>query len=204
MTRPLFAALLLPVSFLAGGCAPVVQPRVSSAEFMTAGSRSPGRVDLFITEQFRTHRVQKTDISELKTWDFELGPVAVDAFRFALESRFEDVNVHLGTPQLPLSSGDSFHAVVEPGFASFSAADPVLFRFENYKATVSFNVSVRDPSGKTLLSQTYSGEGAQQGSIGYADPGHAAYPVAVQNAVKDATNRFVSDLVGIANGAGAR
>lgn len=183
----------------AAGCAPVVQPRVSSAEFMVAGSRLPGRVDLYVSEQFRGHRFEKADISEFKNWSFELGPVAVDAFRYALESRFEDVNVNLGSPLLPVESSKGFHALVEPSFVSFSAADPVLFRFEDYKATVSFNVLVRDPAGNTLLRQTYTGEGSQQGSIGYADPGHAAYPVAVQNAVKDATARFAADLVGISN-----
>jgi hypothetical protein len=184
---------------LIAGCAPVIQPRVSSSEFLIAGNKVPGRVELFVLEEFTSYKAEKTDVSELKTWKFELGPVAVDSFRFALESRFEQVSVTLGTPRFPVDAGAVFYAAVQPSFVSFKASDPILFRFEDYKATIGFNMSVFDADGKIILSQTYTGEGTQQGSIGYADPGHAAYPIAVQNAVKDATKKFVNDLVGISN-----
>jgi hypothetical protein len=156
-------------------------------------------VELFVSEEFRSYTTEKTDISEFKIWKFELGPVAVDTFRFALENRFEHVLVTLGSPHFPVEAGDGFYAIVQPSFASFGASDPVLFRFEHYKATVGFNVSVYDANGNVLLAQTYSGEGTKRGSIGYADPGHAGWPIAVQNAVKDATIKFVNDLVGVSN-----
>jgi hypothetical protein len=177
------------------GCAPVVQPHVSSTEFLVAAAKISGSIDLYVSEDFRSYKAEKTDISEMKNWNFELGPVAVDAFRYALESRFQQVSVTLGTPQFPMVAGNGLHVVVQPSFASFEASDPVFLKFENYKATVGFSVSVYDPSGKVVLSQTYTGEGKKQGSIGYADPGHAAYPIAVQNAIKDATKKFVDDLV---------
>ena len=181
------------------GCAPVIQPHVSSSEFLVAGNTIPGKVDLYVSEAFRSYKAEKTDISELKTWKFDLGPVAVDAFRFGLESRFDDVSVKLGDPQFPVDTNGIFYAAVQPSFAQFAASDPVLFKFENYKATVGFSVSVKGADGDMVHSQTYVGEGVKQGSIGYADAGHAAYPIAVQNAVKDAVNKFVFVLVDLSS-----
>jgi hypothetical protein len=181
------------------GCSPVVQARVSPTEFLVAGEKNPGKVDLFITEEFRSHIAEKTDISEFKQWKFELGTVAADAFRYALESRFETVSVRLGTPQFPSTPPETFYAAVQPSFTSFGASDPVLFRFENYKATIGFDVAVYRADGTTLFTRAYTGEGTQQGSIGYDDPGLSAYPVAVQNAVKDAAVKFVDDLVASSN-----
>ena len=189
------------VFFLFGmsACAPVIQPRVSSAEFLVEEDKIPGKIEVFVSEDFRSYVAEKTDISEFKTWKFELGPVAIDTFRFSLESRFEQVSVKLGNPKFPVDSDGVFYAAVQPAFSQFGASDPVIFRFEDYTAQVEFLVTVFNSEGKTILSQTYSGEGTQQGSIGYADPGHAAYPVAVQNAIKDAVNKVVNGLVEIAS-----
>lgn len=180
------------------GCTPVVQPRVSPTEFLVAEDRIPGRIDVLITEAFRSHTVEKSDVSEFKKWQFELGPVTVDALRFALETRFEKVSVKLGDGTFPVATDGGFYSAVQPSFGEFKATDPVVFRFENYGATVGLNVTVLDAEGGTVLSKSYVGEGTQRGSIGYADPGHAAYPVAVQNAVKDAVAKLVDDLVALA------
>lgn len=128
-----------------------------------------------------------------------LGAVSVDAFRYALESRFSSVAVKLGSPQFPTVTQGGFYAAVQPSFVSFEATDPVVFRFENYTARVVFDVSVHDASGKVIHARTYTGEGAERGSIGAADPGHAAYPVATQKAIKHAVEQFVGDLKMIAN-----
>ena len=180
------------------GCTPIVQPRVSSSEFLVEGDKIPGDIELFISEEFRSHTAEKTDISEFKTWKFELGTVAADTFRFSLESRFEHVSVRLGAPKFKMDSDENFYAVVQPEFTNFEASDPILFKFEDYKAKVGFLVTVYNAKEQKILSQTYTGQGVKQGSIGYDDPGHSAYPIAVQEAIKDAVSKFVNDLVNLA------
>ena len=180
---------------LCGACTAIVQPHVSSAEFLVPGDKIPATVELYVSDAFRAYTVKKTDISEMKDWQFELGPVAVDAFRFALEAHFRDVDVKLGEPRYPLAAPAGFFAVVTPSFGKFAGSDPILFKFENYTAAVEFQVNVYDAAGKPLFSRQYTGKGKKQGAIGYEDPGHAAYPIAVQNAVKDAVGQFVGDLV---------
>ncbi len=181
------------------GCTAVVKPHVSSSEFLIADERKPGIVHLYVTEEFRTHKEIKQDISEFKEWTFDLGPVSVDAFRFALESRFTDVSVKLGKPAFPIENPGGFFAVVRPEFTSFLASDPILFKFEDYKSEVGFSVNIYNTDGNILLSRQYVGKGVKQGAIGYEDPGHAAYPVAIQAAVADAVNQMVTDLLNIAD-----
>lgn len=193
--RPLGAAFL---ALCCGACTAIVQPHVSSAEFLVPGDKVEAQVELYVSEAFRGHTVEKTDISEMKDWQFELGPAAVDAFRFALEARFREVEVKLGEPAFPLADPAGVFAVVRPAFGRFAGSDPVLFKFENYTAEIEFLVDVYDAGGAALFSKQYTGKGKKQGAIGYDDPGHAAYPVAVQNAVKDAVGQFVADLVALA------
>ena len=179
------------------GCAAVVRPQVSESEFMTNEPKKPGRVDLYVTEEFRKHVETKTDAMDFKKWEFELGPLAVDTFKYALASRFEEVKVMLGTPNFPMT-GDTVKgllAVVHPEFAGFSCSFPVVFKFESYTSTVCFNVKVFDKTGSVLIDKSYTGVGEKRGSIGFESAGHAANPIAAQLAVKDAVDKAVADII---------
>jgi hypothetical protein len=157
------------------GCAPTVQPRISQAEFLVPQSNEiRGKVEVYVSQSFKTHSKGKKDISELKKWKFELGSVAVDAFQYGVESCFDDVSVVLAEPEFPKDVYSDYYAAVRPSFTHFETSDPILFKFENYKATVGFSVSVYNARGVEIQSKTYTGEGMERGSIGYADPGHAA------------------------------
>ena len=191
--------IILYVILVCTGCAAVIKPQVSSSEFLNTDEKKPGTIHLYVSEAFRAHKEVKQDISELKEWTFELGPVSIDTFRFALESRFTDVSVKLGEPVFPIKNPGGFFAVVRPEFTSFLASDPVLFKFEDYKAEIGFSVDIYNADGIVILSKKYVGKGVKQGAIGYEDPGHAAYPVAIQTAVTDAVNQIVTDLLNIAD-----
>jgi hypothetical protein len=184
---------------VSAGCTAVIKPHVSASEFLVVDEKIPGTVHLYVSDAFRTHEETKQDISEFKEWKFNIGPVSVDTFRFALESRFSDVSVKLGEPLFPMESSDDFFAVVKPQFSSFKTSDPVLFRFENYTAEVGFMIDIYNAGGNIILSKQYVGRGEKQGSIGYEDPGHSAYPVAIQAAITDSVNQTVIDLINISN-----
>ena len=182
--------------FLAG-CTSVVRPHVMEAEFLTSAPKLNGQVHLWVTDEFRTHRESKGDPMDLKKWEFDLGPLAVDTFKYALASRFEVVSVKLGKPIFPLPRDNATDLViaVEPEFAGFSVGTPLLFKFETYTLECSFHVKSYDHSGNVLLEGTYEGVGKKQGAIGTTSAGLHALPVAAQLAVKDAVNKAVADIV---------
>jgi len=183
------------------GCMATVKTHISQSEFLVSGDRNPGTVQLYITEAFKSYKETKTDMSDLKKWEFQLGLVAIDAFRYGLESRFTDVSVEMGEPIFPIQKDNpgAFFTVVQPRFHSFEASDPFMFKFENYTAEITFLVDVYDAEGTKLLSKQYYGKGEKRGSIGFESSGHEAYPVAVGNAVKDAVDQFLNDLIYIAS-----
>ena len=182
------------------GCTSIVRPHVAEAEFLTSTPKAAGRAELYVTEEFRTHNESKTDVMDMKKWQFDLGPLAVDTFKYALGSRFEKVDVKLGTPSFPLSAGNAGDLIVavEPAFAGFSSHCPFLFKFETYVVKVSFKVKAYDQAGKTLIDKVYQGEGKKRGSIGTASAGLDANPVAAQLAVKDAVTQAVDDILAAA------
>ena len=120
------------------GCTSIVRPHVSEAEFLTPVTKIAGSAELYVTEDFRTHKETKTDVLDFKKWQFDLGPLAVDAFKYALGSRLEKIEVKLGTPSFPLtgSNAENLFIVVEPSFAGFSSHCPFLFKFETYVVKV--------------------------------------------------------------------
>jgi hypothetical protein len=133
---------------------------------------------------------------DLKKWNYELGPVTSDAFKYSLAAAFADVSVKLGSPKFPLpAAGDNaLRIAVQPTFANFKASFPWVFKFETYTADIGFTVDVYDNNGKKVISKTYQGHGEQRGSIGYASAGHAANPVAAQLAIRDAVQKSVADI----------
>jgi hypothetical protein len=196
----LLRIMLLPavgVWLALAGCTAAVRPHVSETEFLTNEPKVPGRVDLYVTDEFRKHVESQTDAMDFKKWEFELGPLAVDSFKYALASKFEEVKVMLGTPNFPLvgDTEKSLLAVVEPAFAGFTCSFPVVFKFETYKSTVCFNVKVFDKAGSVLLDNSYTGVGEKRGSVGFESAGTAANPVTAQLAVKDAVDKAVADIV---------
>lgn len=179
------------------GCTNVVRPHVTEAEFLTAEPKIAGHAELYVSEAFRTHTETKTDPLDLKKWQFDLGPLAVDTFKYSLGSRFEKVDVKLGAPAFPLSATNAGDLVVAvtPEFTSFKSQFPVLFKFETYVVKVSFKVIAYDQTGKILVDKVYHGEGKKRGAIGQASAGIDANPVAAQLAVKDAINKAVTDIL---------
>jgi hypothetical protein len=179
------------------GCTSVIRPHVTEAEFLTAEPKIAGHAELYVSEAFRTHTETKTDPLDFKKWQFDLGPLAVDTFKYSLGSRFEKVHVKLGEPSFPLSATNTEDLVVaiEPEFAGFKSHCPILFKFETYVVQVSFKVKAFDQTGKILVDKVYHGVGKKRGAIGQASSGLDANPVAAQLALKDAINQAVTDIL---------
>lgn len=189
--------IILLLLFIFSGCTAHVQPNVSESEYLTSTIKKSGRAELYVTEAFSTYTVSKTDVMDMKKWQYELGPVSVDSFKYALASRFEKVDVKLGTPSFPKESDvdKDLLVIVEPAFSQFDTHFPVVFKFETYKAVISFTVKAYDRTGKLILEKVYEGVGGKRGSIGYESAGHAANPVAVKLAVKDAVGKAIPDIM---------
>ena len=189
--------LILTIAVLATGCTAVISPHVSESEFLSSAIKNPGKVQLFVTDEFRTHKESQTEAMDLKSWEYDLGPMAVDTFKYALGSRFYSVEVKLGKPTFPIVENGQNEIViaVEPSFAGFDAHFPWVFKFETYVAEVTFHVKAYNKNGSQILNKTYQGKGEQRGSIGYESAGHAANPIASQLAVKDAVNQAVEDIL---------
>jgi len=189
--------IILLLLFVSSGCTAHVQPNVSESEYLTSTPKKSGRAELYVTEAFRTHTETKTDVMDMKKWEFELGPVSVDCFKYALASRFEKVGVKLGTPSFPMEGelNRDLLVVVEPAFSKFDTHYPVAFKFETYTVTISYRVKAYDRTGKLILENVYEGVGEKRGSIGTASAGHAAGPVATKLAVKNAVDKAVFDIM---------
>ncbi len=189
--------IILLLLFISSGCTAHVQPNVSESEYLTSTPKKSGRAELYVTEAFRTHSETKTDVMDMKKWKYELGPVSVDSFKYALASKFEKVEVKLGPPSFPTESelNKDLLVIVEPAFSQFDTHFPVVFKFETYKAVISFRVKAYDRTGKLVLEKVYEGVGGQRGSIGYESAGHAANPVAVKLAVKNAVDKAIPDIM---------
>jgi len=189
--------IILLLLFVSSGCTAHVQPNVSESEYLTSTPKKSGRAELYVTEAFRTHTETKTDVMDMKRWEYELGPVAVDCFKYALASRFEKVDVKLGTPSFPMESevNKDLLVVVEPAFSQFDTHYPIAFKFETYSAVISFRVKAYDRTGRLILENVYEGVGGKRGSIGYESAGHSANPVAAKLAVKNAVDKAISDIM---------
>ena len=189
--------IILLLLFVSSGCTAHVQPNVSESEYLTSTPKKSGRAELYVTEAFRTHIETKTDAMDMKKWQYELGPLSVDCFKYALASRFEKVDVKLGTPSFPMESevNKDLLVVIEPAFSQFDTHFPIAFKFETYKAVISFRVKAYDRTGKLILENVYEGVGSKRGSIGSASAGHAANPVAAKLAVKNAVDKAISDIM---------
>lgn len=195
LARVLVCVALVATSALTG-CTMIVSPNISSSDFLTTEEEVPGTIHLYVSEHFKNYTQDKTDISDMKEWHFELGEAATDAFRFAFESRFSDVKVRLGDPAFPIENDahNEFFVVVSPEFVSFKAYDPVVFKFEQFKVETSIRVDAYDTKGEKLFSEVYAGTGVKRGSIGYQSAGMNAYPVATELALEEIVNEVVSDI----------
>lgn len=183
--------LLVISSGFFSGCTSVVNPHISTTDFLIVNEKIPAKIQLYITEHFKNHRVTKTDVSGLTKLQFELGLLAVEAFRLGLESQFTNVDIKSGTPRFPVQKDkrNEFFAIVYPVFTSS--------KFENYTVDVIFDVNVYSHDGTLLLSKNYKGHGVKKGPIG-ASTGFSAYPSAAQAAVKNAVEQVVSDIARLA------
>lgn len=177
------------------GCTATVKPTFNQSEFLTAEARQPGHVVLAVSPEFRDYRAKHADPMDMKEWEFELGPAMVDAFRYALESRVEKVDVRLGD-----TAPAAGHLVVRPRVASFDASEPLVFKFEEYHVKLAIAVDVVDGSGKVVYTNVYESHGRKRGSVGYESGGHAAHPVAAQNAIREIVDDATADVVTILQG----
>jgi hypothetical protein len=182
--------------FLSLGCTAVVKPHVSESDFLSSSEKIAANVDLYVSDDFRSHHESQTDVMDMKKWDFELGPVASDAFKYSLAAAFKSVTLKSVAPKFPLSanSAGDLRIAVRPAFASFDSHFPWVFKFETYSAEVGFTVDVYDADGKKVISKTYQGRGEKRGSIGFESAGHAANPVAAELAIRDAVQKSVADI----------
>jgi hypothetical protein len=189
--------IILLLLFIFSGCTATIQPVVSESEYLTSATKKSGRAELYVSEEFRKHTETKTDVMDMKKWEYELGPASVDCFKYALSSRFEKVDVKLGTPSFPMEGevNRDLLVVVEPAFLKFDTHYPVAFKFETYTVAISYKVKAYDRSGKLILENVYEGVGEKRGSIGTASAGHAAGPVATKLAVKNAVDKAVFDIM---------
>lgn len=185
MGNALFQSTVLLFALLAqSGCTVIIRPTISPSEFLNNGEKLSCTVALYVLDEFREYSSKHADVGDLKQWHLELGPVATDALRCALESRFKNVTVHVNRPQFPLAS-PAPSLVVVPAFDKVKAAFPVVFKFENYRVVVTMTIRVYDEVGKELQAVTLTGKGKKAGAIGSGSPGHAALPEACRQAIME-------------------
>lgn len=191
-------ALLLALTM--SGCTAVVSPHVSESEFLSAQAKKRAQIQIYVSDEFRNYKNTQTDAMDMKKWEYELGPVTVDSLKYALASRFTSVELKLGTPTFPVieeTPTEDWMIVVDPAFAQFDAHYPIVFKFEKYTAEIALRVRAFQKNGALLLDKTYQGKGSQSGAIGMESGGHAANPVAVKLAIKEAVNQAVADIAAL-------
>lgn len=179
------------------GCTANIRPTISSSEFLTNEKKISTNTALYVTDEFRKYSSSHTDVMDMKKWKLELGPATTDAIRYALESRFEKVTIHVGHPQFPTELPEG-SLVVTPTFDSVKQTGPVLAKFEKYHVIITMTVNVYDPAGQVLKKMTITGKGEKAGSIGYDSAGHAALPEASRLAIKQLVDQIVQNLVELA------
>ena len=192
LNRFLPIAVLSCVIMVFGCTTTPIRPVASENDFATKEAKLPLKVAFACTEAFKNYAYEQVDGGDLQNWRLELGPAAADMFRYDLGAHFEKVDV-LAATNYPLPT--DVKAVLSPTITKVSAGFPIMFKFEMYTVNVTLSVDVCDAAGKPVYSQSYTGEGKQQGAIGQQSAGIAALPVASRRALHAAIDLAVQDLV---------
>lgn len=184
--------VVLPCVAGLGGCSATVRPAISQSEYLQSGAKIPRHVLVFVSPELRDYTAKSSDVGDMKEWTFVMGPATVDALRYEMESRFEKVEMRLGTPSYPVSPTDAL--VVVPAIKAFKADQPIMFKFEEYEVKLTIANGLTTAAGEPLLNKEYVGIGVKRGSIGNESGGHAANPEASRLAIKDAVKKLVDDV----------
>ena len=190
--------LLIGLLFFTSCSTKIIRPTISESDFSSTASKKLVSCALYVTDDFKAYTVSETVAMAGIKWQFELGPCAIDAFRYGLASKFENVQVKLGEPRFPFTDSQLMDPViiVEPSFDHFEVLHlPILFKFEPHSVKVSLKVKTYDSSGRVLLDKLYEAKGSKLGSVGFQDPGVKALPIASKIAIQDAVNKALSDII---------
>jgi len=162
----------------------------------------PASVLLVASDEFRKYHYKKFDFMDLKEWEFELGPAAVDTFFYSFKSRFTHVDLSTQKPNVSAGpkSDKSYDLVVVPLIQKTNSTEPVVFKFENYTVTTILDVQVFRSNGELIYTRSYEGRGVKGGAIGRESAGHAAHPVASRKALRDAVDKATADLISYMRG----
>ena len=175
------------------GCTVVVRPIVSESEFITDDAKIPATVALCLNEEFRGYSYSHLDwVCDGRNYKMEVGPFASDWFRYAFESRIDNVIVKSAKPEFPLSES-GVDLVVTPKFTSFEAGGPWIVKMEQYWVEVGMNIKIQDGQGKVLEAMELQQKGVKGGSIGL-QPGSHIYPETCRIAVKSIVDQTIEKI----------
>lgn len=175
------------------GCSNVVRPVVSQSEFSYNGIKNASKVALHITDEFREYEGEHVDWwCDATSYKMQIGPLASDWFKYALESRFETVKMVAGMPSFPYSEDVDF--VVTPEFTSFKAGGPVVVKLEAYWVELEMTATIQDRTGKKLNVLELKEKGSQGGTPGF-NPGTHIYPEVCRLAVKPLVDKTIEKIV---------
>ena len=191
--RLALSASLAITILLLSGCTVVVRPTVSESEFITSEAKIPATVALCLNDKFRGYNYSHLDwVCDGRNYKMEVGPFASDWFRYAFESRIDNVIVKSDKPEFPLTDS-SVDLVVTPKFTSFNAGGPWVVKMEQYWVDIGMNVKIQDGQGKVLETMELQQKGSKAGSIGL-QPGSHIYPETCRLAIKSIVGQAIDKI----------
>ncbi len=177
------------------GCTAVIRPTVSRSEFLIDEAKIPASVAFHATDKLKNYSGEHFDWwCDATKYKMELGPVTIDWFNYALESKFSNVFLAYGAPTFPYTRDVDF--VVTPEFTSFKSGGPVVVKLEKYWVELGMNVTIQDRNGQILETLQLKEKGARAGTIG-VNPGVHLYPEICRLAIKSLVNKTIDKIVAL-------
>lgn len=181
-------------TLMLAGCSNVVRGTVSKSEFVSSGPKTSSVVAFHATDEFRTYKGKHVDWwCDATSYTMEIGTLATDWFRYALENQFAGVVVASGQPEFPYADSNVDY-VITPAFTSFKAGGPVVVKMEHYWVELGMSVVIQDAKGNTLDTLELLEKGSQGGTPGF-NPGTHVYPEVCRKAVKPLVDTTIAKLV---------
>lgn len=181
------------VLFLGSGCTVVVRPSFSESEFLSDAPKAPISVAVYVSDELKNYEHGHFDWwCDARNYDMKVGPMTIDCFHYALESRVQTVQMKPGLPSFPLAEPADF--VITPKFTDFKAGGPVAVKFEPYWVEISMEITIQDSQGQVLDTLTLKEKGSKGGSIGM-EPGTHIYPETCRTAVRAMVTQTVDKVL---------
>lgn len=165
-----------------------MSPMVSSAEL--GGRQIPHKIALLLDDEFASYQWHGFSDAEMAKLHYDLGRASKDLFLMAFRLAADEVVLVETRPPFPEPDRHDIAIVVQPRIAGFSERHSLWIRNANYYAEITYHVTVYDQSGRTILDQDYSAEGA---AMGWTDL-NRNYEAPVEKAMEQVIVKIVDDV----------